>query len=170
MDDDPYGFCYHIEKDAVEVFDKPGLAAFVMQVRARVDDAAKAKPNADGSDKDSPQRIHRRWGEALRTLYLAQKNLAAYVALVEETGLTAQDCSAVATLLVAGRRPEEALAWVERGIDIHKKAGTGSMAGRHLSRLKLGLLSKLGRGNEALEAAWADYRKHPGKYAYEDLM
>jgi hypothetical protein len=31
-------------------------------------------------------------------------------------------------------------------------------------------LTRLGRGNEAIEAAWADFRKHPGKYSYDELM
>ena len=44
----------------------------------------------------------------LRTLYVyvAQKNVAAYVALSEETGLTAQDCHVIATLLIGRRKPE----------------------------------------------------------------
>ena len=29
---------------------------------------------------------------------------------------------------------------------------------------------KLGRGDEALQAAWTDFRKHPSKFSYEDLM
>ncbi len=32
------------------------------------------------------------------------------------------------------------------------------------------MLTKLGRRDEALEAAWADFRKGPSKYAYDDLM
>src|SRR3970282_224396 len=54
------------------------------------------------------------------------------------------------------RKPEEALSWIERGTDI---AG-----------LKRSLLDRLGRGSEALEDAWAEYRKHPNKYAYDELM
>jgi len=42
----------------------------------------------------------------LRTLYVAQKNVAAYVALSEETGLTAQDCHVIATLLIGRPKPE----------------------------------------------------------------
>ena len=41
MDDDPYAFCYEIEKDAVAAFDKAGLAAFEKQIRARFEAAAK---------------------------------------------------------------------------------------------------------------------------------
>jgi len=32
------------------------------------------------------------------------------------------------------------------------------------------LLTRLGRGNEAIEAAWADFREDPGKYSYDELM
>ncbi len=170
MDEDEYGFCYHLEKDAAKVFDKANLAAFVKQIRARFDAAAKGSPKTDGTFKDNPEYVRRRWGEVLRTLYASQKNVAAYVALAEETGLTAQDCHAIATLLVTRRKPEEALAWVERGIGLDKQTPHGSMAELELAKLKRKVLTKLGRGDEALDAAWADYREHPGKYAYDDLM
>jgi len=163
MDDDPYGFCYEIEKDAVKVFDKAGLAAFEKQVRARFEATAKPPGN-------QPEHLRRRWSEVLRTLYLAQRDIAAYVALAGETGLTAQDCHAVATLLAARRKPDEALAWVERGIDLDRKTPLGSMAGYGLARLRRELLTRLGRGNEALDIAWAAFREHPGKYSYDDLM
>jgi hypothetical protein len=170
MDEDEYGFCYHLEKDLVKVFDKANLAAFVNRIRARFDAAAKATPKSDGSFKDRPYYLRRHFGEVLRSLYAAQKDVAAYIALAEETGLQAQDCHAIATLLVARRKSEEALAWVERGIDLDKKTPHGSMAGHDLAKLKRELLTKLGRGNEALDAAWADYQEHPSKYTYDDLM
>lgn len=44
MDDDPYGFCYQLEKDAAQAFDKAGLAAFEKQIRARFDVAATPSP------------------------------------------------------------------------------------------------------------------------------
>ncbi len=170
MDDDEYGFCYNLEKDLVKVFDKANLAAFVGKMRARFDAAAKGPPKSDGSFKNRPDYVRRHFGEILRSLYAAQKDVAAYVSLVEETGIVAQDCHAIATLLIVRRKPEEALAWVDRGIDLDKKTPHGSMAGHDLAKLKRELLTKLGRGKEALEAAWADYREHPGKYTYNDLM
>ena len=36
--------------------------------------------------------------------------------------------------------------------------------------MKRVLIAKQGRGGEALHAAWAEYREHPDKYAYTDLM
>jgi len=170
MDEDEYGFCYHLEKDLVKVFDKANLAAFVNKIRTRFDAAAKTTPKSEGSFKDRPDYVRRHFGEILRSLYAAQKDVAAYVALAEETGLQVQDCHAIATLLVARRKPEEALAWVDRGIDLDKNTPHGSMAGHDLAKLKRELLTKLGRGNEALDAAWADYREHPSKYTYDDLM
>jgi hypothetical protein len=170
MDEDEYGSCHQLEKDAAKVLHKANLAALVMQVRARFDAATETAPTTDGGFENRPEYVRRRWGEALRTLYAAQKDVAAYVALAEETGLTAEDCHAIATLLLTRRKREEALTWVERGLHLEKKAPYGSMAGHDLAKLKRNILTKLGRENEALDAAWADYRKHPSKYTYKDLM
>lgn len=169
MDEDEYGFCYHLEKDLVKVFDKANLAAFVKRIRVRFDAAATSAPESDGSLKVRPDYARRHFGEILRTLYAAQKDLAAYIALAEETGLVAQDCHVIATLLVSRRKTEEALAWVERGIVLDGTEPYG--AARHdLVKLKRGLLRKLGRGDEALEDAWADYRQFPSMDAYKAFM
>jgi len=170
MDQDDYGFCYQLERDAVKVLDKANLAAFVKEVRARFDTAAQKTANKDDKLRESPDYIRRHWGEVLRTLYAAQKDVAAYVALAEETGLTAKDCHAVARLLVSKRKPEQALSWVERGLEVDRQTPHGSMAGHDLAELKRNLLTKLGRGDEALDAAWSDYRKHPSTYTYDHLM
>lgn len=166
MDHDPYGFCCHLEKDAAKAFDRPGLAAFERQSRARFEAAARAKPAPDGSFRDRPEHGRRPWGEVLRTLYLAQKNLAAYIALAEETGLTAQDCHAVATLLASRRKFGEALPWVDRGIDLDKMRPNGSMAAHDLARLKRELLTRLGRGDEAIERV-SHYATEPAAQALE---
>ncbi len=170
MDNDPYGFCYRIEGDLAQAFDKAGLSAFVKLVRARFDSAHDKTPKAANSYKDSPDCIRRRWGEVLRTLYAAQKDITAYVALAQDTGLTAQDCQTIASLLVGRRRPADALDWVERGINCDKQAPHGSMAGHDLAKLKREILIKLGRGDEALDAAWAEYCERPDKFTYDDLM
>jgi hypothetical protein len=170
MEDDPYGLCYHLDKDLVTVFDKAGLSAFERQVRTRFDGAAVTESPCVGSQGDQNKYNRKRWGDVLRTLYFKQKDVAAYVSLAEETGLTAQDCHDVATLLITCCKPEEALTWVERGIDLDKKCIKGSLAYHNLAKLKRDLLIRLGRDDEALEDAWADYQKHPGKNAYDDLM
>jgi hypothetical protein len=170
MDQDDYGFCYRLEMDAVKVFNMANLAAFVKLVRTRFDAAAQRTAKKDDKLRERPDNVCRRWGEVLRTLYAAQKDVAAYVSLAEETGLTAKDCHAIATLLVSKRKPEEALSWVERGFEVDKQTPHGSMASHDLAQLKRDLLTKLGRGDDALDAAWSDYRKHPSTYTYDDLM
>lgn len=170
MDNDPYALCYDIEKDAAKAFNKAGLVAFERQIRARFESAAAAK-RTPGKPGHEAEYLRRRWSEALRTIYLAQRNLPAYAALATQTGLTTRDCHALAAMLVTGRKPEEALAWVERGLSLDREGPHGcSTADYHLTGLHRELLTKLRRGNEAIEAAWADFQKHPGKYSYDELM
>lgn len=170
MDEDDYGFCYRLEVDASKAFDRAGLAAFVKLIRTRFDAAATPPPASDGSSGMTPEYVRRHFGEVLRTLYLAQKDAVAYIALAKETGLTAKDCHALGTLLLSRRKPTEALAWVERGLAIAEKDKREFIAGCDLAKLHRELLTRLGRSDEALEAAWAEYRKAPSKYSYTELM
>ncbi|MCC6130890.1 MAG: hypothetical protein IT186_13280 [Acidobacteria bacterium] len=170
MDDDDYGFCLDLERDLVKVFDRANLAAFVKVVRARFDAAGESVQEPGRSRKDSPDYIRRHFGEILRCLYAARKDVTAYVALAGETGLKAQDCHTIATMLSKRRKPGEALTWVERGIGLDKKTPHGSAARQDLAKLQRELLEKLGRGEEALDAAWAEYREHPSSYTYDGLM
>ena len=73
-------------------------------------------------------------------------------------------------MLVSKHKPKEALSWVERGFDVDKQTPHGSIASHDLAELKRNLLARLGRGEEALDAAWSDYREHPSTYTYDDLM
>ncbi len=159
MEDDPYAFCHQIEKHAAAAFDKAGLAAFEKQIRERFD-AASADPSSG---------MYRRTAEILREIYIAQKDIPAYIALAEQTELKPQDCLAIAKLLVPWQR-NEALGWVERGRFLDREKQFRSTAAYSLDKLHRELLSKLGRVDEALGAAWGDFRKHPSKFTYDDLM
>ncbi len=167
MDDDPFGFCFELEKDLAGALDRPGRAALVGLVHARLD---AAPPPAEGSSRHAQDYARHRCGQVLRALHLAQKDIEAYVQLAEESGLGAEDCHAIATMLIARRRPEEALSWAERGIEVDLKDGHRSSAGGELARLKRQLLKKLGREDEALDAAWAGYQAWPSTYTYAELM
>lgn len=105
-----------------------------------------------------------------RAIYGQQQDVAAYVALCKKADLSSNDCLAIAAMLKARRKPDEALAWVERGIALEKKDSDGSMDEDALVRMKRELLAKLGRGGDALEDAWAEFRKHPDTFSYEELM
>jgi hypothetical protein len=158
MASDPHAFCYQIEKVIARAFDENGLAAFESLIRARF----------EVTSVDAGYEL-RRWGDVLRAIYLEQRNPAAYEALSEQTGLNAEDCLALATIFVS-RKPALALSWVERGIDLGRKSAHGSTAQNDLSRLHRNLLIKLGRRDEALDDAWADYRKRPSTFTYDDLL
>jgi len=166
IDEDPYGFCFGLERDLAAVLDKAGLTTLVQQVRARFH--APGSHEAEGSSR--PDNERRQWASVLRALYAQQKDVGAYVALAEQTGLTAKDCHAVATMLAARRKREEALEWVGRGIEIEATSSRGSVASHDLADLRRGLLRNLGREQEALDSAWADYRAHPSVYSHRDLM
>jgi len=62
------------------------------------------------------------------------------------------------------------LVWVERGIDLDRQTPRGSTTGYDLAKLHRELLTRLSRADEALDAVWADFRKHPSKYTYDELM
>jgi hypothetical protein len=158
MDNDPYDFCYQIEKSVSEALDKAGLAAFESLIRSRFE----VIPSEERFDR-------RRWSDVLRAIYLAQRNPVAYEALAEQTGLDARDCLALATISVS-RKPDLALAWVDRGIDLDRMTPHGSGARDELGRLRRELLTRLGRGEEALDAAWVEYRKSPSKFRFDDLI
>lgn len=150
MDDDPYAFCYQIEKDAAAAFNKAGLAAFEKQIRERFE-AASAEPSSWP---------YRHWGEVLRAIYIAQRNIPAYSALAEETGIKPEDCLAIAKLHAA-REPEEALTWVDRGRVLDREKQLRSTVAYDLDKLHRELLTRLGRQNEALESAWASFGSTP---------
>ena len=85
------------------MFDKAELAAFETLMRPRFE-AAGAEPSSWP---------YRRTAEMLSAIYVAQRDIPAYVALAEQTGLKPEDCLAVAKPMV-GRKSADALGRVER--------------------------------------------------------
>jgi hypothetical protein len=167
MDDDPFAFWHGLEKDLAEALDEAGLAALVRQLRVRLDPPAL---DDGGVARRRHDYASRRYQEILRALHVAQRDIGAYLALAEETGLTAQDCQAVATMLIARDEWAEALSWADRGIAIDAEEPYGSFAGHELADLRRELLQKTGRADEALQSAWARFREHPSTYSYDELM
>lgn len=163
MDDDPFSFWHGLEKDLAEVLDEAGLAALARQVRVRLD-------APDGPLPSRRDYARRRYREILGALYVAQQDVGAYLALAGETGLTAKDCQAVAGVLMARAAWDEALSWADRGIEIDAATPHGSFAGHELADLRRELLQKTGRSDEALQSAWAEFRKSPSTYSYDELM
>lgn len=152
MDDDPYGFASGLERQTAEAFDRKGLQSLEREIRARFD--------ATGG---------RWWADSLRAIYLAQRDVDKYVELCRGTDLSPGDCEAIAGLLQARRKFTEALTWVQQGLELQKGDPFPTMGGR-LANLKRHLLRNLGRGDEALHSAWAEFQAHPSKLSYDELM
>ena len=166
MEDDPYGFCHDLDREAVTVLDKQGLEAFVRQIRAKFESAVAQ----DGGHQRSGGYASRRWGSALKILLAAQRNIGAYIAICDQTELEAKDCHAVAEMYRRRRRFAEALSWVERGLKIARSDRGESYEEHGLVKMQRGLLAKLGRSEDALQSAWAEFAKYPSTFTYQELM
>jgi hypothetical protein len=166
MDDDDYGFCNDLGHAAVKVLDRTGLASFEQEVQVRFEGAraaaGKREDRARNYDCD-------RWGQILRSIYSQQRSIQKYLDLTTRTELTQADCEAIATMFQAKRKQNDALAWLERGIQMDKPGDFQSGAGR-LTEMRRALLVKLGRGGDALDSAWDEFEAHPSKFTYEELM
>jgi len=170
MDDDPYGFCNDLELSAVKVLDRAGLEAFEREVRARFDKECAALGEPDGPAGPNRHYARDRWGQMLKAVYSQRGDVGKYIDLTVQTELTQADCEAIAAMFQAKRKPNDALAWVERGIAIRKPDAFGGGASYKLGEMRRALLVKLGRAGEALDSAWAEFQAHPGKSTYEQLV
>lgn len=166
MEDDPYGLCYDLDREVVNVLDKKGLVAFVRQVRSKFESAL----IRDDEEKRLPGYARRRWGGALKTLIAGQRDVDAYIALCEQTEIEAKDCKTIAKIYRSRRRPEDALSWVERGLEIARSDSRKSYGEYELCELKRALLAKLGRPGDALRSAWSGFEAHPSTFTYKELM
>ena len=158
MDDDDYGFAYHLERNVSKVLNPKGLKEFATAIRLRFD--------AEGQ-KDH----HRRqWGETLKTIYAASRDLKSYILICEETELLPVDCEVMAGMLLSRRKPAEALEWVEKGLKIQKGDRLYRGSSYKLDTMKRDILTKLGRPEEALEDAWQNFLKYPDEFSHKELL
>ena len=170
MENDPYGFTSTLERDAVKAMSKDGLAALERQVKVRFEAKDAVEPASDHLPRRDPAHARRRWGDILRAIYTRQRDVAAYVALCEQTELSAQDCLVVATMFKTRRKPDEALAWVDRGLAAREEAPT-RLDGRARPRHAEARAAHEARpAGDALEDAWAAFRENPSTFSYEELM
>jgi len=166
MEDDPYGFCHDLDHVIVEVLDKKGLEAFVRRIRSKLESAL----TPDGKEKGFPGYARRKWGDALKTLLACQRNVEAYIALCEQTELQPKDCKTIAEIYRSRRRLEDALSWVDRGLEIAQLDSRKFYEEHELRELKRTLLARVGRPGDALQSAWSEFKAHPSTFTYEELM
>ena len=164
IDRDDYGFFNDLGLEAAKVLDPDSLAAFEIEVHDRFE---KARNNrSDPSDHRSAEH----WARILRVIYAQQGSVERYVAVSERTGLTLGECAAVARILESRRKYGDALLWTERGIAMRDPQTSYSAEGLDLAGMRRTLLRKLGRVQEALESAWAEFVNRPSLFGYKELM
>ncbi|MBT3185841.1 MAG: hypothetical protein HN342_15095 [Nitrospina sp.] len=158
MDNDDYGFTYHLERKVSRFLNKKGLREYAAAIRTRYD--------AEGA-KDH----HRRqWGGTLKSIYAAGRDFKSYISICDETELLPVDCEILAGMLLSRRKPAEALKWVEKGLEIQSSAQVYRGSSYKLDTMKRDILTKLGRPEEALADAWQDFSKRPDEFTYEELL
>ncbi len=158
MDNDNYGFTYHLERNVSKLLNKKGLIEFAAAIRTRYD--------AEGV-KDH----HRRqWGETLKSIYAAGRDFKSYLSICDETELLPIDCEMLAGMLLSRRKPAEALKWVEKGLIIQSNNQLYRGSSYKLNTMKRYILTKLGRPEEALADAWQNFSKHPDEFTHKELL
>ena len=166
MDDDPYGFCTHLDQEVVRILSPGGLAALAEAVRTR----CSTPPSQAGLAADTPEHWYqqRQWQALLKAIYATQHDIAAYVDVCTSSELTPADCDVIARLHQERQAHDEALVWVERGLQLD--SGRYSGTNIDLRRRKHALLVGLGRAADALAFAWQEYQSGPSTFTYATLM
>jgi len=147
---DQYGFWSHVEDDIASALDEAGRAACAGHLKRLLDTGTE------------PAFIQRQIDTLLRAVYIAQRDVGAYIALAERSGLTAKDCLAMATVLAAKDDPAAALTWTERGLGVETSY---DLRAKHRE-----LLTALGRHDEAIQNEWSHFTQVPTIYSYQTLM
>jgi tetratricopeptide (TPR) repeat protein len=167
---DDYGFCYDIEKDVAKVLNPEAYEALVAHYRKTVEnglaDLSGQKPCAI-FEYDNSIRLP---AMTLKEMYRARGDTASYAALCERIGLSPKDCEHLAEMERAKRRWKQALAWIERGLELEATRNWHNEAAFSLSHMKAEILSRLGRKEDALAQAWSEFQAHPTDMGYEEVM
>jgi len=169
MENDDYGFCYDIEKEVAKVLNKEGFLLFREHFQDRFKKAfAPFESKKPKYIYDYPSGVFRN-ADILKDIYIAKRDVKAYLALCEKVGTTPKDCEQIASLQKSKRRYDDALVWAEKGLKLEKEREWGNQSSYTLTGIRQELFAKLGRGEDALESAWSEFKEYPSKHAYDRL-
>jgi len=169
MENDDYGFCYDIEKELAKVLNKAGFLIFRQHFQDRFKEAFgpfESKKARYIFDYPATVYISAR---TLKDIYVVKKDVKAYLALCDKVGTTPKDCEHIASLQKTKRHYEDALTWADRGLKLEKEREWGNQSSYQLTEIRQELLNKLGRREDALESAWAEFIEYPSDIGYDRL-
>ena len=169
-ENDHYGFCYNIEKDVAKILDTDAYEMFVAHFRKAVEDGLAALQGQQPGAIFEYDNSIRLPAMALKDIYRARGDVASLAALCERIGLSPKDCEHLSEMEKAKRHWKQALAWIERGLELEATRNWRNEAAFSLSHMKPELLSHLGRKEDALAQAWSEFEKYPTDMGYEEFM
>lgn len=167
---DDYGFCYRIEQDVAKTLDVEEFKLFVQHYEALVDNALADIPDPKPTAIFEYENNVRLPALSLKYVYEAKGGTKSYAALCDRTGLSPKDCERLADMEISKKRWKQALAWVEKGLDLESTRDWHNEGSCGLASKIPKILAKLGRKDESLAIAWADFDKHPSDHTYEQFM
>lgn len=170
MDNDRYGFCYNIEENLVTAFNRKGLSLFENSIQSRFNEAlSPVKSEGIRHIYDFPYAV-RQNADILKVVYIAKKDIESYLSLCEKIGTTPKDCENMAKIYEEKRCFQDALMWVDKGMELERKDKWPNKSSWNLPKLRRELLKKLGRKEDAFESAWSAFKEHPSEYTYDEMM
>ncbi|MFQ5599618.1 MAG: DUF6880 family protein [Candidatus Krumholzibacteriia bacterium] len=164
MEDDDYGYSDGLDEEVIEALGKAGLVAFENAVRRRWMSGPKRAQLKDSYRYRCGARI-------LKGIHAKRRDLDAYVGICEEAGeLSSRDCEVLAEICLKRRQCEDALRWVDRGLELEKEEASIDGLAYDLPGVRRQILQKLGRRDDAIASAWEEYRGDPSPDSFEELM
>ena len=169
-ENDDYGFAYEIEKQVATVLGKMEYRLFVKHYQEQCDRAYDQLEKKELLPIFKYPNAFRLPVMALRDIYMAKKDFKCYLKLLERYSCSPKDCANMAKIYQAKRKYAEALEWAQKGLSLEERGKWGNETAWGLKGMKQELLHKVGRTQDALQAAWDEFRKHASDYSYDDLM
>lgn len=169
MENDDYGFCYNIEPEVAKVLNKAGFLIFRQHFQDRFKKAfGPFESKETRYIYDYPAAVYLS-ARTLKDIYVMKKDVKAYLALCEKVGIAPKDCENIASLQKTKRHYEDALTWTEKGLKLENEREWGNQSSYELTGIRQELLNKLGRKEDALKSAWAEFIEYPSDIGYDRL-
>jgi len=168
-ENDDYCLCISAG-DAAKAMDRHGRKIYKQRLLQQFEKAY-AKETKDGSNEfNKLSWSTRKPATDLKEVYCVTKDANSYVRLCQTLEPSPCDCENIATIFKDKRKYDIALEWTEKGIKLEKVRDWHNERSHGLAGLKRELLAKVGRKEEALEAAWVKFQDYPSDMGYEELM
>ena len=163
MENDNYGFCYKIEKDVIKALDREGQRLFISHFQGLIEKAIPSSAAGPAKAIFEYENDLRLPAIALKQIYESLNDVQSYAALCYKLGLSPLDCERLTEMEMSKKHWTHALEWAEKGVALEPTRNWHNESNRSLERLKPEILRKLGRKDEALASAWADFQEGPGE-------